>query len=64
MTEVRKRPTLEELTQSVNDYIADFKKLDKEEAKTIATQALIETGVLDDDGNPKETIVTGCFFGI
>lgn len=63
MTEVRKRPSLEELTQSVNDYIDNFKKMDKEEAKKIATQALIETGVLDENGNPKETIVTGDFFG-
>lgn len=63
MTEVRKIPTLEELTQSVNDYIDNFKKMDKEEAKKIATQALIETGVLDENGNPKETIVTGDFFG-
>ena len=35
MTEVRKRPSLEELTQNVNDYIDNFKKMDNEEAKIV-----------------------------
>lgn len=35
MTEVRKRPSLEELTQNVNDYIDNFKKMDKEETKIV-----------------------------
>ena len=63
MTEVKSRPSIDDLMKSVNDYIQEFKSMDKEEAKKIAKETLIETGVLDENGKPKETIVTGDFFG-
>ena len=63
MTEVKKRPSIDELMKSVNDYIQEFKSMDKEEANKIAKETLIETGVLDENGKPKDTIVTGDFFG-
>ena len=45
----------------MKEYLENFKKLAKEhpeEAKKIATEVLIETGVLDENGNYKEQIVT------
>lgn len=63
MTEVKRRPSIDELMKSVNDYIQEFKSMDKEEANKIAKETLIETGVLDENGKPKDTIVTGDFFG-
>ena len=56
MTERKRRPTHEE-------YIEKLRTMDREEAKLISKEALIKTGVLDENGNPKETIVTGHFFG-
>lgn len=37
--------------------------MDREEAKKISKETLIKTGVLDENGNAKENIVTGDFFG-
>lgn len=64
MTEVKKRPTHEEYIKGMQDYIAQLRTMDKEEAKKIAKENLIKAGVLDENGNPKENIVTGNFFGI
>ena len=37
--------------------------MDQEEAKKISIETLIRTGVLDENGQTKEQIVTGDFFG-
>lgn len=60
---ITKRPTHEEFIQSVNKYIESLKAMNPEEAKKIALDALKQSGVLDENGNTKETIVTGGFFG-
>ncbi len=47
----------------VKDYISELNSLPKEEARRISVENLIRTGVLDENGKPKETIVTENFFG-
>lgn len=60
---ITKRPTHEEFAQGVKRYIEELKSLNPEEAKKVSIEALKQSGVLDEQGNPKETIVTGDFFG-
>ncbi len=50
-------------SQVVKNYISELNSLPKEEAMRISVENLIHTGVLDENGNPKETIVTENFFG-
>ena len=60
------RPTPEESIKMMQEYLDEFRELkrkDPEKAKEIAKQDLIDIGVLDEHGNPKENIVTGQFFG-
>lgn len=57
------RPSHEEFAKSVKEYIKSLKAMDPEKAKQISRDTLIKTGVLDENGNTKETIVTGDFFG-
>ena len=63
------RPTPEESIKMMQEYLDEFRELkrkDPEKAKEIAKQDLIDIGVLDEldeQGNPKENIVTGQFFG-
>ncbi len=57
------RPTNNEIRQSVNDYIRELDAMDEDEAKKVARETLIRTGVLDATGRPKPQIVTGDFFG-
>ena len=45
--------------KGMDDYIKEFEKLKKEnpqEAKIRAKESLIESGVLDEEGNPKKQI--------
>ena len=45
--------------KGMDDYIKEFEKLKKEisqEAKIRVKESLIESGVLDDEGNPKKQI--------
>ncbi|MBR1390233.1 MAG: hypothetical protein IJ567_02080 [Lachnospiraceae bacterium] len=59
-------PTTEESIRMMQDYLEEFRELKRknpEKAKNIAQKELIEIGVLDEQGNPKENIVTGHFFG-
>ncbi|MBR1598224.1 MAG: hypothetical protein IJ661_04815 [Lachnospiraceae bacterium] len=58
-----KRPTIEEFSSGIKEYIEKLKNMDPEEAKKISIDALKQTGVLDENGNTKENIVTGDFFG-
>ena len=44
-------------------YIDWLRSLPPDEGRRVATESLIETGVLNEDGSPKEQIVTGDFFG-
>ena len=57
------RPSHEEFAKSVKKYIDSLKAMDPEKARQISRETLIKTGVLDENGNTKETIVTGDFFG-
>ncbi len=57
------RPTIEEFEQGVDEYLKKLDAMEENEAKKIARETLIRTGVLDSNGNPKEQIVTGDFFG-
>ncbi|MBR1866938.1 MAG: hypothetical protein IJ801_10630 [Lachnospiraceae bacterium] len=60
------RLTPEESIKMMQEYLDEFRELkrkDPEKAKEIAKQDLIDIGVLDEQGNPKENIVTGQFFG-
>ena len=60
---ISKRPTYEEYEESVKNYIKELQMMDQEEAKKISIETLIRTGVLDENGQTKEQIVTGDFFG-
>ncbi len=60
---ISKRPTFEEYEESVRNYIKELEMMDQEEAKKISIETLIRTGVLDENGQTKEQIVTGDFFG-
>ena len=63
MIEVKRRPTHEEYIRGMQEYIDKLRTMDREEAKKISKEALIKAGVLDENGNAKENIVTGDFFG-
>ncbi|MBE6843982.1 MAG: hypothetical protein E7510_14370 [Ruminococcus sp.] len=58
-----KRPSVDELIKSMNEYIKELDNMNEKDAKKIATESLIRMGVLDENGNTKEDIVTGDFFG-
>jgi hypothetical protein len=58
-----KRPSVDELIKSMNEYIKELDNMNEKDAKKIATESLIRVGVLDENGNTKEDIVTGDFFG-
>ena len=60
---ISKRPTFEEYEESVKNYIKELQMMDQEEAKKISIETLIRTEVLDENGQTKEQIVTGDFFG-
>ena len=49
--------------QGADQYIAKMKSMPKQQAKDFATNELIKMGVLNRNGKPKKTIVTGDFFG-
>lgn len=53
----------EKKEMTMKEYVENFEafaKTNPEEAKQIALEALIRTGVLDENGNAKEQIVTSC----
>lgn len=58
-----KRPSVDELIKSMNEYIKELDNMNEKDAKKIATESLVRMGVLDENGNTKEDIVTGDFFG-
>lgn len=58
-----RRPSIEELTKGVNEYIANLKAMPEDKAREISLNTLKRTGVVDENGNTKEQIVTGDFFG-
>lgn len=58
--------TYAQVADALRKAIVDFeelKKNDPEEAKKQSTESLIRAGILNEDGSPKEQIVTGMFFG-
>ena len=60
LTKLNKNET-EEKKIKMEDYLENFKKFAKtnpEEAKKVALEVLIATGVLNEDGSSKEQIVT------
>ncbi len=57
------RPTIEEFEHGVDQYLKELDAMEEDEAREYAKKVLIETGVLDANGNPKKQIVTGDFFG-
>ncbi len=63
MTEVKRRPTHEEYIRGMQEYIERLKNMDKEQAKQKAIENLTKAGILDENGNTKENLVTGDFFG-
>jgi DNA polymerase III alpha subunit len=63
MTEVKRRPTHEEYILGMQEYIERMKNMDKEQAKQKAIENLTKAGILDENGNTKENLVTGDFFG-
>jgi len=63
MTERKRRPTHEEYIRGMREYIERLKNMDKEQAKQKAIENLTKAGLLDENGNTKENLVTGHFFG-
>ena len=58
----KKRFSSEEAIELMKVYICDFEELKKsnpERAREISKRELKKIGVLDENGNPKENIVTG-----
>lgn len=51
-----------ELNKSLERFEA-LRRTDPDEAEKTAKESLIRSGVLNPDGNPKEQIVNGDFFG-
>lgn len=49
----------EELIKGMEEYILRLQENIEEDARQEAIRALIRTGVLDENGNTKESIVTG-----
>ena len=54
---------VDSFAEFVKHYIAELNALPPEEARRISKENLIRTGVLDENGNVKENIVTEDFFG-
>jgi DNA polymerase III alpha subunit len=63
MTERKRRTTHEEYIRGMREYIERLKNMDKEQAKQKAIENLTKAGILDENGNTKENLVTGHFFG-
>ena len=63
MTERKRRPSHEEYIRGMQEYIERLKNMDKEQAKKKAIENLTKAGILDENGNTKENLVTGNFFG-
>ena len=63
MAERKRRPTHEEYIRGMREYIGRLKNMDKEQAKQKAIENLTKAGILDENGNTKENLVTGHFFG-
>ena len=57
MTEVKRRPSIDELMKSVNDYIQEFKSMDKEEAKNSNNDSN-DSGATKNEATDKNTNVT------
>ena len=57
------RPSPDEFASSVTNYIQELNKMDAAKARAISLESLKESGVLDENGRPKELIVTGDVFG-
>lgn len=58
--------TYAQVADALRKAIADFeelKKNDPERAKKESEEFLIKSGIYNEDGTPKEQIVTGMFFG-
>lgn len=55
---IRPQISSEEMIRGMDEYIEYLKSLPPEQARKDARQTLIKTGVLDEDGNPKENIVS------
>lgn len=57
------RPSHEEYIRGMQEYTKKLMEMDREQAKKISKETLIKAGILDENGNAKENIVTGDFFG-
>lgn len=54
----KKNSETDELLAQMDRYIEELKKMPKEKAKKKSLEALKRTGVIGEDGNPKDTIVS------
>lgn len=54
---------LAEYTRAVEEYIEALMALPKDEARRLSLKNLIDAGIVNPDGTPKEQIVNGDFFG-
>ncbi|MCR5728041.1 MAG: hypothetical protein K6G24_11310 [Lachnospiraceae bacterium] len=54
---------VDDVRTDANQFIKNLKSMPPEEAKRVAKDMLKRIGALDENGNPKEQIVTGDFFG-
>ena len=52
----------EEYAKGVHDYISKLNALPEDEARERTIKSLISSGILNEDGSAKKTIVTGDFF--
>ncbi|MBR3306721.1 MAG: hypothetical protein IKI75_05650 [Lachnospiraceae bacterium] len=54
---------VDELERDAKKFLEEFEAMDPEDAKQYALDMLDRMGVLDENKQPKEQIVTGDFFG-
>lgn len=52
------KPSQEDFLKAMDEYIARLKRLPKDQAYTESLEALKRTGVLTEDGRPKDHIVS------
>ena len=51
------------LSMALEEFRNDLSTMTNDEAQAYCTNIMIQTGVLNEDGTPKEQIVNGDFFG-
>ena len=64
MTNVNAMTPYEKDIEDIKAFLKHFEAMNDSEAKAFAEKSLKEMGLMDDDGNIKNDIVNGFFFGL